>query len=133
MSGYNTDGRQKLIEFLKIHSEEPMTISEIYELISRDQNGSDIPAQSSVYRLIRKLVEEGSVKQTYNNEKKQAAYFIQCEEKWRKHLHMKCSECGKIFHLSEETSRMIKENILKEESFELNSDTMLTGRCENCK
>ncbi len=133
MSGYNTVGRQKLVEFLKEHSEEPMTISEIYELISSENKDSDIPAQSSVYRLIRKLADEGIVKQTFKNEKKQVAYFIQCEEKCKEHLHMKCSECGKIFHLSEETSKIIKENIFKEDSFVLNSDTMFTGKCEKCK
>ncbi len=133
MSGYNTAGRQKLIEFLKAHSEEPLTVSEIHELISREQDDNDIPAQSSVYRLIRKLVGEGIVKQTFIDEKKQFAYFFQCEEKCKDHLHMKCSECGKIFHLSEETSKIIKENIFKEDSFVLNSDTMLTGKCEHCK
>ena len=46
---------------------------------------------------------------------------------------LKCTKCGQVYHLSEETSKIIVQNVLENDSFSLENDTVLSGKCANCK
>ena len=133
MAIYNTVQRQELIRFLKKHSEKPMTIAEIYSVLSADEDFTDIPAQSSIYRLIRDMTDEGIVSRNVKGNSRQFVYQYVGDGECRNHLHMKCTKCGQVYHLSEETSRIIVQNVLENDSFSLENDTVLSGKCANCK
>ncbi len=133
MANYQTVQRQELIRFLRKHSNDPLTIAQIYSRMSEDPDFSDIPAQSSIYRLIRELTEAGMVRRNVKGNSRQFVYqFIQ-DDACKNHLHMKCTECGKVFHLSDETSRIIIRQVLSNDSFSLGTETVLSGKCVNCR
>lgn len=133
MSEYKTMQRQELLRFLNEHSEEAMTISDIYIRMVADSKYHNVPAQSTVYRLIKEMTDTGMVKRMSKGNSRHFVYQITPKESCKEHLHMKCSVCGNMYHLDEKTSRLIAENVLNNDDFEVGYDTVLTGKCVKCK
>jgi len=128
---YKTEQKKILIDFLKNHSEESFTIEEIEKnLINETQTP---PGLSTIYRLMPKLVEEGLVKRFTGDKKRQFLYqaVVGCENK--SHFHMKCTGCGKIFHMNDKLSVDLMEKILNVSNFSVDSGkTLFFGKCDVC-
>jgi Fur family ferric uptake transcriptional regulator len=106
---------------------------DLYEFMKDDPEVTKVPGESSIYRLIKELVESGEVKRTVKGNSRNFVYQITGGESCHHHLHMKCISCGKLYHMNDEESRELMERIFKEEHFELDSNAVLPGRCEGCK
>ena len=49
------------------------------------------------------------------------------------HLHLKCVTCGKIIHLSNSRSKLLKKEILEHYEFDpQDNNAMLYGKCNEC-
>ena len=79
------------------------------------------------------LEAEGKLKKEYKESPKAAAVYRYFDyEVCPKHLHLKCTECGDVSHLSVEATKEIVKIIGKD--FVLNKEqTTLLGICSNCK
>lgn len=128
MKTYNTHQRKALIDFLKAHSKEAFTVEEIVEKM----NGDGI-SQSTAYRLMTKLVEEGLVHRSVKGNSRSFLYQYVNSEKCDGHLHMKCTDCGKVYHLDSGVTALIQKDIKASTHFEIDSHTMLLGKCSSCK
>ncbi len=128
MKTYNTHQRKALIDFLQAHSKEAFTVEEIVEKMS----GGGI-SQSTAYRLMTKLVEEGLVHRSVKGNSRSFIYQYINSEKCDGHLHMKCTDCGKVYHLDSGITALIQNDIKASTHFEIDSHTMLLGKCGNCK
>lgn len=128
MKTYNTHQRTALIEFLESNSDKAFTIEEIIENIDNDEL-----SQSTVYRLMTKLVENGLVHRTVKGNSRSFVYQFINNEKCEGHLHMKCTDCGKVYHLDSSVSSVIKKDIGSSTGFEIDSQTIILGRCNTCK
>lgn len=133
MSKYNTVQREALVRFLKEHKSSAFTISEIYKQMKLDTSISKLPGESTVYRLMKELVSSGAVKRTIKGSGRQFVYQITDDENCGQHLHMKCLECGRLYHMGDAESRKITEQILGNDSFALDCSTVLLGKCGSCK
>ena len=50
------------------------------------------------------------------------------------HLHLKCTDCGRLIHLDEETGAVLQRSILSRHQFAVNEgETVLFGRCAPCR
>lgn len=127
MKVYNTQQRKTLIDFLKSNSSKAFTIEEIIS-----GTGGKI-SQSTAYRLMTKLVEDGLVHRTVKGHSRSFVYQYVNDERCEGHLHMKCTDCGKVYHLDSTTTAIIQNDIMKTTSFEIDSHTMLLGKCDVCK
>ena len=128
MKTYHTHQRASLLNFLKENSERAFTIEEIIENL----NNSEI-AKSTVYRLMQKLVEESLVHRTVKGNSRSFVYQYISDEKCENHLHMKCTDCGKVYHIDSGVTSIIQNNIKSNPSFEIDSHTVLLGKCGECK
>lgn len=128
MKTYHTHQRKSLLEFLKANSEKAFTIEEIIENLSGDPI-----SQSTVYRLMTKLVEENLVHRTVKGNSRSFVYQYISDEKCENHLHIKCTDCGKVYHLDSGVTSIIQSNIRNNTSFEIDSHTLLLGKCGECK
>ena len=128
MKTYHTHQRASLLNFLKENSERAFTIEEIITNL----NNSEI-AKSTVYRLMQKLVEESLVHRTVKGNSRSFVYQYISDEKCENHLHMKCTDCGKVYHLDSGVTSIIQNNIKSNTSFEIDSHTVLLGKCGECK
>ena len=133
MGKYNTLQREELIEFMSKHRASAYTVKEIADLMKQDSSIPKPPGESTVYRLIKDLVENGEVKRTVRGNSRTFVYQLTDGETCHHHLHMKCVTCGQLYHMDDESSRELVERILKEDSFEIDSSAVLPGKCGGCR
>ena len=133
MAVYKTAQREALLGFLRGNSDKAFTVQEIAEGIKQDSRIEKVPGESTLYRLIKELVESGEVRRTVMGNSRTFVYQIMNGDDCGHHLHMKCKECGKICHMDEQESREIMEKIRSNDSFEVDSSTILVGKCSDCK
>ncbi len=128
MKTYHTNQRNCLHGFLKNNPEQAFTIEEIIDALSENSI-----SKSTVYRLMTKLVEENLVHRTVKGNSRSFVYQYISDEKCENHLHMKCTDCGKVYHLDSGVTSIIQNNIKSNTSFEIDSHTVLLGKCGECK
>lgn len=128
MKVYNTQQRKKLLDFLKKNSDKAFTIEEIIEGMAEERI-----SQSTAYRLMTKLVDDGCVHRSVRGNSRNFVYQLISESKCEGHLHMKCKDCGKVFHLDSGISSHIQHDIADNTEFEIDSSTVLLGKCRKCK
>jgi len=133
MAVYNTIQRQELTDFLENNHESSYTIEEIYEIMKNDDSISKKPSKSTLYRLVRELVSDGKLRRIVKESNRECVYQYIEEESCKEHLHVKCSVCGQIYHLSEKATKAIIDNVQENDSFSVDTDTVLTGKCADCR
>jgi len=127
MKKYLTSQREILYSFLKSHSDEQFTIYEIAEKLCERNNIS----KSSIYRNIGILVNEGLV-QSYTEGNKKLLYQYIGEQNCSCHLHLKCTVCGQITHLDNNSMDVIYDSIAKKNGFNVDTNkTIIYGECTN--
>lgn len=125
---YQTKQRKQLIEFLESHRE--YTIAQIVDQFT-EQGG---PAKSSIYRLMKQLVEEGVVKRYVKGTSREFVYELVNGENCVHHFHLKCMVCGKLEHLSEFVSGETWDAVFKEAGFSVDKEkTLMFGMCKDCQ
>lgn len=130
---YNTMQKEELKCFLARHRSEGFTVKQIADKMRADPEVTKAPGESTVYRLVKELVESGEVKRTVKGNSRNFVYQLTEGEGCHHHLHMKCVTCGKLYHMNDKESREIVERIFKEDNFELDSSAVLPGKCKDCK
>ena len=133
MTGYQTEQKKKLLEFLSEERERAHTVEEAVASL-RERCGESAPGKSTVYRLMQKLVEEGAVKRLSEGNSRRFVYQLMAGEDCGAHLHMKCCACGRLFHLEKRVSHQIAHTLATAGGFSLNeADTVLFGECAACR
>ena len=127
MRVYNTQQRKKLIDFLQKNCEKAFTIEEIIAAM-----GNEGISQSTAYRLMTKLVEDSLVHRSVKGNSRSFVYQYINNEKCEGHLHMKCTGCGKVYHLDSGITSIIQNDIKNNTHFEIDSHTVLLGKCDTC-
>ena len=132
MAQYATEQKKILIDFLREYRESSFSVEEIVAELQKI-DGEKVPATSTVYRLITKLVEEGTVRRFVKGHSRQFLYQIVDREHCRSHLHLRCMDCGKLFHLNEKLSDEVLDVIRATSNFSVNEEeTVLLGACSDC-
>ena len=127
MAEYLTEQKKTLLEFLKSNSGSSYTIDEIHTSLGGSMG------KSTVYRLMTKLVEEKQVHRSAG-EGRQFLYRITADEHCKHHLHLQCTDCGRVLHLDEATSDALLDSVRAARDFLVSEeDTVLMGRCAGCK
>lgn len=133
MAHYQTEQKRILLGYLKAHSDRAFTIEDLCASMKQELDAELVPGKSTVYRLIPSLVEEGLVKRFAKEHSRQFLYQMVCGEHCEKHLHLKCSVCGKIYHMEDEESEELIQKVLKRHHFSIDEgQTLLFGHCEDC-
>ena len=128
MRVYNTQQRKSLIDFLSRNSDKAFTIEEIICSM-----GEGRLSQSTAYRLMTKLVEDGLVHRSVKGNSRNSVYQFISESKCEGHLHVKCTDCGKVFHLDSGISSHIKHDIKDSADFVIDNQSVLLGKCGKCR
>lgn len=130
MAEYNTEQKKILLEFLEKNHDNAYTIEEISTELKA--KGASV-GKSTVYRLMTKLVEEKRVKRQLASGSRKSIYRIVFDEHCHNHLHLQCTECGRVLHLDEKISDELLNTVKKLNAFAISEeDTVLMGRCAIC-
>lgn len=131
MAEYKTEQKRLLLDFLESNSDNSYTIDRIVEELRAKDNA---PGRSTVYRLMTKLVEEKKVHRFSDERSRSFLYRIVADDHCRRHLHLKCLQCGKILHLDRATSDALLDRVRTVKDFAVNEEeTLLFGNCAECR
>ena len=124
---YNTEKRSEITAFLSENCDRAFSLEEICTAVLPSERG-----KSTVYRLVSKMCEEGSVRRLTEERSRHVTYqYLGCH-RCSEHFHLKCRECGKMIHLDEGISHQLEKQILATESFLLDDGAVLFGKCARC-
>lgn len=130
---YNTKQRELILKYLSESEGKHVKADDIIEYLK----SNDTPVgKSTVYRYLDALMSRELVRK-YTIEEGQGAcyqYIGSNHCHCREHYHLKCNQCGRLFHVSCEFMDTINAHILKEHGFTVdNSKTVFYGLCEQCR
>ncbi|MBR5088654.1 MAG: transcriptional repressor [Ruminiclostridium sp.] len=108
MAVYKTIQRKTLLDYLKAHCGQTLTVRDIVSGIAKEHT-DNAPSESTVYRLMRELVEDGTVKKDVNVESRENVYCFSDGE--NRGVSMRCRVCGNVYSVDDESSRRIKDEL----------------------
>lgn len=128
MAEYKTKQKELLLSYLRDTSDTPQSIDGI--VAGLRGRGSAL-GQSTVYRLVKRACEDGTLK--CFSQDKHFLYQLVENEDCQHHLHLKCTQCGKLLHMDHADSERLIENIYGKNGFAVSEEaTTLFGRCGDC-
>ena len=131
MAGYQTKPRRQLLSFLAEQPECSYTAEELADALAA-RHGTEAPGKSTVYRLVAKLVREEQLKR-FEPEGSRRSYYQIIGCTGHDHLHLKCTDCGRLIHMEESASAHLLRDILQENGFSVDEHkTVIFGRCNEC-
>lgn len=134
MSGYDTQQRRALLEFLAQNCGKSYTVEELYDGLCSTLPPKRAPGRSTLYRLVSKLVAEGCVKRFSGDQGRTFRYQLVGCGAQGEHLHLKCTQCGCLFHMDCALSKRIFGEVLDCSEFSLDQkETVLFGVCKGCR
>ena len=131
MSGYQTEQKRMLLQFLTEHRDTAFSVEEIAERMKRE--GQSAPGKSTVYRLVLRLLEEKQIRRFVGEDGRRFLYQLVADEHCHEHLHLKCRICERLIHLDKSTTEHIMNYINSADSFMLDPTEILGGICGLCK
>ena len=128
---YTTKQRTAILNFLKENSDRHIKASDVVAYMR--ENGIKI-GTATVYRSLEKFEDEGLVRKFIVDEHTGACYqFAGTPAACHSHFHLKCTECGKLIHLSCEFLENMEKHIYDEHGFTVSSaKTVIYGVCAEC-
>lgn len=128
---YKTKQRDSILNLLTNNKDEHLTADEVYERLK--MLGSCV-GKSTVYRYLDRLVSEGTVRKFIVDDINGACFqFIDSQNECQEHFHLKCSDCGVLFHVECNYLNNMNKHIYKHHNFKIdNLKTVLYGLCEEC-
>lgn len=124
---YKTGKRELIIDFLTKNSSRSYTLGEICTAVAEDGKG-----RSTVYRLVSDLTDCGYLRRISEGNSRHCTYQYVGGDDCRCHLHVKCKECGRLFHLDRDLSAELRNRVMYSEGFFLDFGELLFGRCRDC-
>lgn len=125
---YSTEQRNILLSFLKSNPDTQFSVKQIESALSHNSI-----SRSAVYRNLAELENLGNIRRCTKQGSRETFYQYYDPENCKNHIHLSCTQCGKMFHLETKAAESLVSDIEKTEGFEINkSETTLFGICKDC-
>lgn len=122
---YSTQSKKRVLSLFSGNPSSSFTLNDI--LCALD----DIP-KSSVYRIVDQLESDGVIRKVGSDSRRCALYQLSDGNTCLRHMHIRCTECGKTVHIDEETSCEIEKILEARLGFSSCLSTVFTGKCPEC-
>ena len=121
---YQTQQRRAILDFFESGAGKEYTVEELLEGL-----GESAPGKSTVYRLVKKLEEDGILRRSTREGTGKAAFGLLGGDRCAEHLHIRCTGCGLLLHLD----NTAQDELTRSTGFVIDdSRSMLYGRCARC-
>ena len=122
---YSTKQKNMIINVIK-NKDKEFTIKDIY-------NELDNVGLTTVYRLVDKLVKEGSIRKNISNDNIVTySYLEKCDHD--NHFYLKCDKCKRLEHVDCDCIEELYNHINKNHKFKLNKENIvINGICNKCE
>ena len=132
-SNYKTKQKEILINYFRSSPGKHITAGDVCEHCKAQ--GENI-GQSTVYRQLEKLVDEGIINKYIIDPASPACFEYVGEDSHQDAdvcFHCKCEKCGKLIHMHCEELEEMGLHIMKEHGFKVDAvRTIIYGLCEEC-
>lgn len=130
-SDYKTKQKEIILNFFIENKNKHLTASDIVKYINSNE---ETVGMTTVYRYLDKLVSAGIIRKYFLDDKSGACYqYIDDNSKCHEHFHLKCIQCGALFHIDCSYMQSLDEHIMEHHGFKIdNSRTVLYGICKYC-
>lgn len=127
---YNTKQKQLIYHFFAANPDRQFSAKEVAAHIKKQEK----IGESTVYRLIAKLTQEGELRRFSGKNVKSVVYqFARQDVHCDNHFHLKCTSCGRLIHLECALFKDFEEHMDTRHGFAIdNVKTILYGTCANC-
>ena len=134
MRVYRTKQRMLLLDYLRKNAETPLCAEEIARGLSECEDcAAERVSVSSVYRNLALLAAGGDVRKFTADDGRTALYQYVDHVRCDAHLHLRCTACGKLFHMDEELSPRVQRAVMGSANFLIDGkQTVLYGVCSEC-
>ena len=125
---YNTRQKEIIERYIRTQHGE-FTIKELFaELLRRGEEVS----QTTIYRVIDALVEDGTLRKTINADNQiHYQYLEKCNHFG--HCYLKCSNCGQLEHIDCEDLCDLTAHIERQHKFRVDeANIVINGTCRSC-
>ena len=127
---YSTKQRSFILDKMKLNKDHQFTAEELLHTLKNDNTPV---GKATLYRYLDHLVQSGVVKKFISNDNA-ASFYQYVGSHCDKHYHLKCSECGKLIHLSLKSISTLNNKIKKNYGFSVKpSSIVLYGVCDECQ
>jgi len=129
---YRTKNKDFIMNYLEQHGDHRISAQDLYDAMIKQNLSVNM---ATIYRHLERLSEDGSVLRIKSNADDRNYYqyvgsHVNCED----HLHMQCSECGRMFHLECRFMDDISDHLLTHHGFQINCQkSLLVGLCAQCQ
>lgn len=130
MATYKTENREMLLEFLEKHIGSAFTVRHIVSEMSTDGH-TDVPSESTVYRLLRELEKDGRVQKTIDPVNREYMYIYSGKSGGK--VNMRCKVCGNVYTADSETSRRIMADVAGCGEIAPDDEIELVVKCKHCR
>lgn len=130
--GYQTKSKQSILNFFLEHSNQTATVDELCQYLEKENIQIN---KSTIYRCLDRLLEQEQIIKYISDDGKKSIYqYVGLDQNCQNHLHLKCTQCGKIIHLDCHFMDEIKCHIFESHQFYIQCDsTIIYGQCRKCK
>lgn len=130
--GYKTRQKEQILQYLTANSGCHITAQEL----SRHFEEAGAPVgMATIYRCLEQLAADGIVRKYTIDSRTSACYeYIPESGECREHFHLKCMQCGTLFHVTCGHLSGLEAHILTAHGFLIDqSKTVLYGVCGACR
>lgn len=129
---YNTKSRQFILDFLKQNSDITVSVSDILEYLGNMGVSVNF---TTVYRYLSKLTRDREVIKLTDESGQRSVYqFIGHKTGCDEHIHIQCTECGKLEHVDCEFMEHIRTHFYEGHGFKIKCDgSIIYGICADCE
>ncbi len=134
MAVYKTKQMKALLEYMEGTGGTHVTAADVYSYFASHHSGV---GQTTVYRNLEKLVEQGDVIK-YNLDSSSSACYEYVGQHRHDHqeacYHLRCQSCGRVLHLSCDSVTDLGTHLLQEHGFVIDfQKTVFYGICDDCR
>ena len=129
MPKYITRQRRLITEYLSRHADELISAQSVADAL-KDESVS----QSSVYRNLSELEEEGKLRRGSKGGAREVYYQYTAAESCRGCVHLSCTSCGRTFHMEADGAEKLASYLMDTQGFRVDrAETVLYGVCRECR
>lgn len=126
----NTRQKKLIIDCLNKYGSNHMTVDDIFKLINAQDSQISI---ATVYRNLKLLEEQGSVKKVFVSDDSTAYYELAENSTSHSHHHLICRQCGAIIDFEEDLLDALEKMIEVTKGFQIQDHRVaFYGICKQC-
>ena len=124
VGSYRTKQKEQILNCLVRNKDRHITADEIILALNRDK---PLAGKTTVYRYLDTLVSQGTVRRYFVEGGKSACYqYMEPDGMCRRHFHLKCVDCGRLFHMECDYMGGLDSHIREHHNFQVdNTKTVL--------